>query len=876
MSRAAFGSWGAELDADEFACALAAAGATPDLLADDPVVWRDPRPGRLGEAESLARAWREAVAGRDAPWPLRLAVQAGRDEPWVAEQLSRPAVAADGVFVDLEVGARVSWSWPLQVAVLEDGRAVHRRIERSGYRPIREFVELVDAGPAPQTCDLLLVPLGLRAALARVLPLPLRASAVVLLGAPPERRTPSLLHALIDDVDAGAVAFAPARDRVEDWLATLLEHLAHDEGLDVALLGAARERDFRTPILFADRGLLAETLMRRVAARLEERVEVATAGAEPPPAAVARNGGPRDHLERAREVGFEHESDGASEVAAATRAARPLVDLPVAPRFIQGRVLEDGEERRALRTSSLHEVVVRVGLPDAEWLSADVAFPDRELPPASTHRLSVVLTEPTVLDEPQTAEIELPERGSSTSCSFWLRTTDEERPLEARIIVLHEGRILQTALLRGEILDRPDEIPADRALRLEVEAAVRAIAGLEGRTRFDAALVLNHDAAGVERITAVAGGRADVFVGSAPLGEAVETIQALLEDAVAADADVLPLEDERTLKLLVRLAHHGRLVYGVLNDALGDGKLADAERLQVVSVRPDAFLPVEFVYDRQPPDLDHAVLCPNAARALETGRCDDCPAETDTGFVCPLGFWGLRKVIERHAHDPAAAAAARGDFQVASDPVAARKRLRALSAAVFAASDRVDATKKGTIKSVAKALREATREKPQQAKTWTDWVTFVGESTPPLLVLIPHTFRHPALNLAGLEIAAAEQTLVSELTDAYVGASDEGGPIVLLLGCETGDPSLPFEAFPAQFRRCGAAIVLATLTKVLGRHAGPVACQIVSELAERAGDGGVTFGDVLRDVRRKLLRDGVPMALALTAYGDADWVLGES
>jgi hypothetical protein len=68
--------------------------------------------------------------------------------------------------------------------------------------------------------------------------------------------------------------------------------------------------------------------------------------------------------------------------------------------------------------------------------------------------------------------------------------------------------------------------------------------------------------------------------------------------------------------------------------------------------------------------------------------------------------------------------------------------------------------------------------------------------------------------------------------------------------------------------------VLATLTKVLGRHAGPVAARIVAALAESSRGREVTFGEVLRDVRRSLLAEGVLTVLAVTAYGDADWVLG--
>jgi hypothetical protein len=156
-----------------------------------------------------------------------------------------------------------------------------------------------------------------------------------------------------------------------------------------------------------------------------------------------------------------------------------------------------------------------------------------------------------------------------------------------------------------------------------------------------------------------------------------------------------------------------------------------------------------------------------------------------------------------------------------------------------------------------------------RVRSWQDWITGVG-SEPPLLVLVPHTEKDQS-QLSTLVIEAAEQLAVDRIDVSYVGVSR---PIVVLLGCRTGDTTIPFQRFPAAFRRGGAAIVLATLTKVLGRYAGQVAGQTVTLLAERARERQVTFGEVMRDVRRRMLADGVPTVLAVTAYGDADWVLG--
>ena len=135
-----------------------------------------------------------------------------------------------------------------------------------------------------------------------------------------------------------------------------------------------------------------------------------------------------------------------------------------------------------LTPGDVHGVTVRVGPRDAAWL-ADVEageFPAQRLPPAERHRLTVVLTEPYLLEEPELADIWLGPSGPSTTCTFWLRAPDEGG-LDARISVLHEGRVLQSARLTGG--DRATEEP----LELDVDALLHPAVDLTGRPRFDAA-----------------------------------------------------------------------------------------------------------------------------------------------------------------------------------------------------------------------------------------------------------------------------------------------------------------------------------------------------------------------------------------------------
>ena len=105
----------------------------------------------------------------------------------------------------------------------------------------------------------------------------------------------------------------------------------------------------------------------------------------------------------------------------------------------------------------------------------------------------------------------------------------------------------------------------------------------------------------------------------------------------------------------------------------------------------------------------------------------------------------------------------------------------------------------------------------------------------------------------------------------FVGPpSLQPGPVMLLLGCNTADPAIEYQDFVRQMRCKGAAVVVSTLTYVLGQQAAPFATALVRALW--SGNGEAPFGEVLRRVRADMLRADNPMALAVTAFGAQDWI----
>ena len=68
--------------------------------------------------------------------------------------------------------------------------------------------------------------------------------------------------------------------------------------------------------------------------------------------------------------------------------------------------------------------------------------------------------------------------------------------------------------------------------------------------------------------------------------------------------------------------------------------------------------------------------------------------------------------------------------------------------------------------------------------------------------------------------------------------------------------------------------MLATVAAILGRQAGPMTREFLVQLKKASRRPGAKFGDVLLRVRRRVLAKGRPLALALAAFGDADYLIG--
>ncbi|MCM8597777.1 MAG: hypothetical protein NFW04_03820 [Candidatus Accumulibacter sp.] len=359
MSRSLFRTWGAELPQPLFARALAAAGMLGprvEALAEATIIdavralRRDGgdiavlRLAHLAElvaaieagaadlpsAQNFLVAWeRFRVAWFDQPSPGVLRVEL---DPAVAGGLrhSIPDVhwllrllfgsdddLADSAYVRVDEPDRpVAWEWPLRVGLLGDPRSRALAEQLCAVR-WPDLLRLVDVDAADEDCDLLLLPDDLRAGLGRVLSRPrrLRADCVLLIGGAgvANERVARLVAALRQEVfTAGVGVMRIDSERQGEWFNALLEQLAHDLPIDVALRRAAPagQEVPVPPLLVASRRLAVHARVTAFARRLgqharrvvaeqrqvppqpQQRVERSADRSLPPmPAPVSRSAG---------------------------------------------------------------------------------------------------------------------------------------------------------------------------------------------------------------------------------------------------------------------------------------------------------------------------------------------------------------------------------------------------------------------------------------------------------------------------------------------------------------------------------------------------------------------------------------------------------
>lgn len=448
---------------------------------------------------------------------------------------------------------------------------------------------------------------------------------------------------------------------------------------------------------------------------------------------------------------------------------------------------------------------------------------------------------------PITQEINLPRTGASTIARFSREPADGS--IDLRLLVSDGARILQTARLQS--------MPGE-SIKFFIENIVTPVH--HEKAGFDLALLVN-DSLGNQPSMTVITGDGQSFL--SPLSEndtqiARSALLTVLQEAVV--NPTAPFEP-----LMLRLANRGSSLLKSLRSMVPNWP-GTVDRVQLVA-QSDAFFPIEYLYEGTMPESPKAGLCPERVGCLNVGKAiADCGIRAAGEKLCPMGFWGISGTIERHSWR------AGQEVRIWGAPgsgKSGRLQIDDLSRIAFAASDKADEFNELEVLPH-EVVRIANIEKSLSVKRtldWPEWKAKIAKDAPSLLLLLVHMEDEAVyvgedlgLNLSGI-------------TESHVGKA----PIVVAIGCSTGHGEIPGSSLPAVLQRCGARVVVAAMTSVLGRHANRAARDLSKSLHEAAkSPTPVYVGQIVSELRRKLLSEELALGLAIVAFGDADIALGKA
>ena len=547
---------------------------------------------------------------------------------------------------------------------------------------------------------------------------------------------------------------------------------------------------------------------------------------------------------------------------------------------------DDVVVNEGFRKGATHAVTLWIGPDSKRSIKSDAPLQEPS-PDALERQAGFMVITMTMMhgSKPQVREVELPvdRTKRSNKVEFSLAVDSDAPFVSAEVWLQHKGRILQYLKLSGLALEDPSE--DIEGISLEVESFIRALPVDSSGAEFGMAVVQKDNKyivfgpKGLERTEVSLSGSGEVVKDlSRDLFNATENLFHILDSH--SGATWVDDQNEEALRLLRKMATHGNEFYDELKI---QGVLERfSETIQFVNLDDSDIVPIEYVYDRGYPKKG-ATLCEgfrdsedwNEIFAAGKCSCSNEPGKEST-TICPMGFWSLSKIIERQSGSRGEPVSAANGLSQPSEETPAIPLARN---AMLAAAPNV---RKEDIKSIEDMLDSTYPDRYKYANGWNEWKAEIEESSPRLLILLPHHGAPVGGDRDFLEISSATPEDDGKLFSGTLNEScvsknpGEPGPIVLLLGCETAQSGLlPYSTFARKFLANRASIVVGTQSTVLGRHAAQVANEFIRQLLPSAGKGE-SFGRVMRDVRRKMFASGYLMSLTLVCFGDADWKLDNS
>lgn len=467
--------------------------------------------------------------------------------------------------------------------------------------------------------------------------------------------------------------------------------------------------------------------------------------------------------------------------------------------------------------------------------------------------------------------------GWSGEARFHFRYEQPALEFGARMLVMHDNRVLQSLML---LVPGKQAKASGQIIRLEVENIVKAdFSALRPQRPYDMSLVLNHGPNGEPRFATITPG----FVEFCQPSKGFDLILAAASKQLTAINRVNSAGRRYKNVLrgrLYKLAHIGskmrtEVCYGkpALKSWADEDmfSLTQPQRLQVVEAKPDAFLPVEIFYDYQVPNHDAALCTKFIDPTFPGGTCGECPDRGSPRVICPIGFWGVSRVIERQPWRKIELGPGM-DYAI-GPPEQTRRVLPKFTSAMCAFSSRVNVADRTNI---AASLKKLTSFPCAKATGWQHWKNMMASDLPALVAVVAHTSMTDFM-LSQMEVEG-EQMISTELAEGSLRHLNGSGPVMLMLGCGTRYGPGTLGELTTMFTIAGAALTVATIADLRGKQAALCIKEIGAAFGMAPGaateSSENTVGWALLGAKQRLMGSGSAMALTLSAAGDAEWVFG--
>lgn len=518
-----------------------------------------------------------------------------------------------------------------------------------------------------------------------------------------------------------------------------------------------------------------------------------------------------------------------------------------------------------LHTARKYEIQLFIAMSRQATVSATTPFPRNKLPPGdnvlNVHFVPLIRGENGEPLSSQHNTLLLPDTADSKACQFNFAVPQKIDTYRARFIISYHNRVLQTLILSAPVGNSKGEFV------LDIENIVDpSFEGLSERPRFDAAIIINDSPGGIPAAITMKGNEA-ILANLENLIGLKEDLRKFILEKAAFPPPGKSYASKQIADLIVPLSQMGKNLWDELPINAKGLFNETTQYIQIVDAVSGAYFPAEFVYWGEYPD-DDAKLCPHGEDALKSGSkacLENCNNKNDPQFVCPLGMWGFRMVIERQ---PATGEPQLGFIIKNMTETQKIGRANILENVVVSVSNKVNSASKKAIGELVTELGKVSK-KVSFAKNWKELAATVNKESPTLLVLLPHNGvdetipgKPPKLELGGEWLARGA------LKEAHIIGPKSDRPVVLLLGCDTNTAEIPFLNFIKRFKDCGATMVMGTITQIDALRTVDFVKRLASEI--ETSEKTKTFGELLLSSRRNMLAKGDGYALSLLAYGDSD------